>query len=76
MPSASTDAAGAFVVREGAAWLVKGRRLLRYSPAGYGAAAARPAGAVEALTPPATLRALRAGYAPLLHPSAGVPSAP
>ena len=67
---------GAFASRDGFAWLVRGPLLLRYSPAGYDAAIRRPAGAVEVLTPPATLRALRAGYAPLLHPSAEAPSAP
>lgn len=67
---------GAFVSRAGAAWLVRGTMLLRYAPGGYDAATKRPAGAVEVLTPPATLRALRAGYAPLLHPSAEAPSAP
>ncbi len=67
---------GAFAVRDGAAWLVRGPRLLRYTPAGYDAAIERPVGAVETLTPPATLRALRAGYAPRLHPSAALPFAP
>ena len=66
----------ALVSREGAAWLVRGPLLLRYTPGGYDGAVKRPSGAVEVLTPPATLRALRAGYAPLLHPSAGAPSAP
>ncbi len=73
---AATLPDGAFVSREGAAWLVRGPLLLRYTPGGYDAAVERPGGAVEVLTPPATLRALRAGYAPLLHPSAGAPSAP
>ncbi len=67
---------GAFIARRGVAWLVKGSRLLRYTPAGYDAAEARPAGTVEALTPPATLRALSAGYEPLLHPSAEAPFEP
>ena len=67
---------GAFAALDGAAWLVRGPLLLRYTPAGYDAAARRPVGAVETLTPPATLRALKAGYAPLLHPSAEAPPAP
>ena len=67
---------GAFIARHGAAWLVKGSRLLRYTPAGYDGAEARPAGTVEVLTPPATLRALSAGYDPVLHPSARVPFEP
>ncbi|MCY3669585.1 MAG: hypothetical protein OXH14_00695 [Alphaproteobacteria bacterium] len=67
---------GAFVSRAGAAWLVRGPLLLRYTPGGYDAVIERPAGAVEVLTPPATLRTLKAGYAPLLHPSAEAPPAP
>ena len=67
---------GAFVCLRGVAWLVKGPLLLRYTPAGYDAAIERPAGPVEVLTPPASLRALSAGYAPLLHPSAQVPFGP
>ncbi len=67
---------GAFVRLEDDAWLVRGPLLLRYTPAGYDAAVTRPAGAVETLTPPAALRALSAGYAPLLHPSAEAPYAP
>ena len=67
---------GTFVDWDGAAWLVKGPLLLRYTPAGYDAVIERPAGAVGVLTPPATLRVLRAGYAPLLHPSAEAPFAP
>ncbi len=67
---------GAFAVRDEAAWLVRGRLLLRYTPAGYDASVARPVGMIETLTPPATLRALRAGYAPLLHTSAEAPFAP
>ncbi len=60
---------GAFMVREGVAWLIQGPLLLRYTPAGYDIVAQRPTGLVETLTPPATLRALRAGYTPWLHPS-------
>ena len=67
---------GAFIARHGAAWLVKGSRLLHYTPAGYDTAVALPAGAVEVLTPPATLRALSAGYRPMLHPTAQAPFAP
>ncbi|MYE00634.1 MAG: hypothetical protein F4Y03_05050 [Alphaproteobacteria bacterium] len=67
---------GAFVSRDGAAWLVRGSALLRYTPAGYDSVVARPAGQAELLTPPSTLRALSAGYAPLLHPTAEAPVAP
>jgi hypothetical protein len=42
---------------------------LTWSPAGYGALRAIP-GEAMLLTPPSTLRALIAGYRPVLHPSA------
>ncbi len=67
---------GAYLLRDGDAWLVRGSALLRYTPAGYDLAVARPAGQAGVLTPPSTLRALSAGYAPLLHPTAQAPSAP
>ena len=63
---------GAFVKRDGAAWLVRGPALLRYTPAGYDAAVERPAGTAETLTPPATLRVLATGYSPRLHSSAEI----
>lgn len=61
---------GTFVRWQGAPHLVLGERLLRWRHAGYDAAAARPAGEVEVLTPAPLVAVLRAGYAPLLHPSA------
>ena len=64
---------GAFVLRDGAPWLVLGDALLRWSPAGYTERAPRPAGAARLITPPALLAWLRAGDEPLvprLHPSA------
>ena len=63
---------GAFVERGGAAWLVRGPALLRYSPAGYDEAVERPVGTAKTLTPPATLRVLATGYSPRLHPSAEI----
>jgi hypothetical protein len=48
--------------------IVQGRALL-WSPAGY-AGDARKLTQPMLLTPPSTLRALRAGYQPVLHPSA------
>jgi hypothetical protein len=52
--------------------LVSGGRVLPWSFAGYGAArTVAPDAAVELLTPPATVAAIRAGYRPLVHPSAG-----
>ena len=61
---------GAFVVAGGPA-LVRGDAILPWGPEGYGAPAPRPTGTVEVLTPEPTVGALRAGYAPRLHPSAG-----
>jgi hypothetical protein len=63
---------GAFVALEGGAFLVRGGALLLWSPAGYTERRPRPAGVgVAVLTPPATVAAIRAGYAPDIHPSAG-----
>ena len=60
---------GAFVFRDGCAWLVVGDRLLRFTFAGYASPIPRPGGQACVLTPPTTLRALNAGYQPLLHES-------
>ena len=52
--------------------LVAGGRVLPWSFGGYGAAlTVAPDAAVELLTPPAIVGAIRAGYRPLVHPSAG-----
>lgn len=48
--------------------LVQGKAFL-WSPAGY-VAAARELGDATLLTPPSTLRTLKAGYRPVLHPTA------
>jgi hypothetical protein len=51
--------------------LVVGRHLLPWRPAGYGTPRARPSGIrCLVLTPRPTIAVLRAGYAPLLHPTA------
>ncbi len=64
---------GAFVLRDGAPWLVRGRELLRWTPAGYTERAARPrGGAATLITPPSLAAVLRTGWqgsVPLLHPS-------
>jgi hypothetical protein len=64
---------GAFVLREGAAWLVLGGELLRWTPAGYVERRPRPAcEQAESITPPSLVDLLRAGWeplVPLLHPS-------
>ena len=53
------------------AYLVRGDRLLAWSPGGYGERRLRPKDEeVEVLTPPSTVKAIRAGYAPESHPSA------
>jgi hypothetical protein len=65
---------GAFVVHEGAAHLVVGDRLLRWTPAGYTAPVPRPTrGQAVVITPSSLVSILRAGWrslVPLLHPSA------
>jgi hypothetical protein len=65
---------GAFVLLDDRAWLVLGNELLAWSPGGYKQRVARPRGAVaHAITPPALLGVLRAGWTPdvpLMHPTA------
>ena len=65
---------GAFVLHDGAPWLVRGAQLLRWTPAGYTDAAARPPRRLaRVVTPPSLLEVLRADWqaaVPLLHPSA------
>jgi hypothetical protein len=65
---------GAFVLRDGAPWLVRGDALRRWAPGGYGERVARPAaGRATLITPPSLVAVLRAGWdgaVPLLHPSA------
>ena len=58
------------------AFALRGGQALLWSPAGYGPPRQRPAGEVLLLTPPTTVAALRAGYRPGWHPSAGAPSVP
>ncbi len=56
----------------GRAFAVRGAWLLEWAPAGYRARRKRPGGlTVDVLTPPAVVGALRAGYRPVWHPSAG-----
>jgi PAS domain-containing protein len=45
--------------------------LRAWSPAGYGPAIPRPGGLATVLTPRSTVAAIRAGYVPGVHPSAG-----
>jgi len=72
-PAASGDLPdGAMVLRDGEPWLVLGRELLRWTPAGYAERAPRRGGAATVITPPSLLGVLRAGWSgavPLLHPT-------
>jgi hypothetical protein len=65
---------GAFVLLSSGPHLVLGRRLLRWSSAGYTAGRPRPrGGSAQVLTPPSLLSVLGAGWdplVPLVHPSA------
>jgi hypothetical protein len=64
---------GAFVLRDGTAWLVLGAELLRWSPGGYDERVARPSERATLITPPSLVEILRTGWhgsVPLLHPSA------
>lgn len=65
---------GAFVLEDGAPWLVLGAELVRWTPAGYAARKPRAPGRQAMLiTPPSLVALLAAGrqpLVPLLHPSA------
>jgi hypothetical protein len=65
---------GAFVLVDGTPHLVRGRRLLRWAPGGYGAGRSRSSdGHAALITPPSLVEVLRRGWeplVPLLHPSA------
>jgi hypothetical protein len=63
---------GAFVLRSGEPWLVRGPSLLRWTPAGYDERVPRRDD-LPLLTPPSLVELLRRGWdglVPLLHPSA------
>jgi hypothetical protein len=63
---------GTFVVHEAQPWLVLGRELLRWTPAGYRDRIVPDGRHVLAITPPSLVRLLRAGWSPavpLLHPT-------
>ena len=67
---------GVFVVRDGECWLVCGGGLRRWTPGGYTDRIDRLDGLAAVLTPPSTVAAIRAGYRPLLHPSAAAAAPP
>jgi hypothetical protein len=60
---------GAMVALDGESFLIAQGQAFLWSPAGYREVQTALAGAML-LTPPSTLRALSAGYRPVLHPSA------
>ncbi|WP_366937841.1 hypothetical protein [Phreatobacter sp.] len=64
---------GVMVIREGLPFAVRGEALLPWSYAGYGEPERGGAGPAELLTPPIMVEALRAGFAPVWHPSAERP---
>ncbi len=61
---------GAIVLQAGSPYLLSGPVILPFGASGYGAPARRPSGQVTVLTPAPTVAVLRAGYLPVLHPSA------
>ncbi len=64
---------GAFVLRDGEPWLVRGAELLRWTPAGYAERVARPSARATVVTPPTLVEVLRTDWEPLVplfHPSA------
>ncbi len=67
---------GCFIRLDDAPWLVRGKHLLRWTHFGYDAEQSRRSGEIEVLTPAPLVAVLRAGYAPLLHPSALVSPLP
>ena len=67
---------GAFVLSDGAAWLVLGQWLLRWTPAGYSERRSRPRnGTATVITPPSLVAVLGSEWrpvVPLLHHSSEV----
>ena len=63
---------GAMIALDGAAFAVRGKKLLRWSPSSYDESRVRPRGLdADVLTPPSIVAVLAKGFAPLWHPSAG-----
>jgi len=62
---------GAMIARDGEAYAVRGKHLLRWTPEGYAEVRKRPRGiTVDVLTPPAIITVLAKGYVPLWHRTA------
>lgn len=66
---------GSFIHLDGSAWLLWQGQLLAWSAAGYHTRRPLPpaSGRVDVLTPRSLVAVLRAGYLPLVHPSAEAP---
>lgn len=62
---------GAFVEIDGAPWLVWAGAMHAWSPEGYVRRRDRTAGIATVITPRAIVDLMRAGYAAMVHPSAG-----
>ena len=62
---------GTIVVIEGGSFALRGKRLLDWTPRGYNGGRPRPRNiAIDVLTPPSIVAVLKAGYAPIWHPTA------
>jgi hypothetical protein len=65
---------GSFVLEDTTPYLVLGRHLLEWTPAGYSGRVTRRRGRAVLLTPPSLVAVLRTGWrpvVPLVHPSSG-----
>ena len=57
---------GAFVLRDGEPWLVRGSQLLHWTSAGYDARRPRRGDRTVVITPPSLVAVLKAGWQPLV----------
>lgn len=61
---------GAMILRDGEAYALRGNKLLRWTPQGYGEKQARPRSLeADVLTPPSIVSVLARGYSARWHPS-------
>ena len=60
---------GAIILERDQPKLLMGHHMFAVAPGGYGPSEPIPSGQANVLTPPSSLRALRNGYRPKLHPS-------
>ena len=75
MAEAATLPEGAMALIGGTLHLIRPGQAQPWGPDGYGQAAPLPRGPVTVLTPAPIIAVLRAGWRPVLHPSAGVAAA-